>query len=381
MAKPKTNNSIILAIETSCDETAVAVVEKTGDSVRVLASKIASQIDVHKLTGGIVPEAAAREHVTVIRPLIAEVMEKAKVTGDKLDAIAVTVGPGLQPALSIGVTAAQTLSFTWQKPLVPVHHIEGHIYSALLATANNAEIPMTNDQFPNKFQIPPTPPSGLRGAGNNQTLFPVLALIVSGGHTLLIKMSGHLQYEVIGSTRDDAVGEAFDKVARMLDLPYPGGPSISKLAKEGNPEAYKFSRPMLKSKDFDFSFSGLKTEILYTLRDLNEKNIPYNKADIAASFQAAAIEALVKKTISAATKYEPSLLLLAGGVAANKSLRDQMKDMSEKLSLPLQIAPLELCGDNAIMIAQVAALAYPERTKDWQKVDAISRINIEEFST
>jgi len=349
----------LLAIETSCDETAVAVVKRTGDNIRVLANEIASQIDVHKLTGGIVPEAAAREHVAVIRPMIEKAMKNAKVTGDKLDAIAVTVGPGLQPALSVGVTAAQTLSFAWQKPLVPVHHIEGHIYSALSPQIN-----------PTAYSLQPIAP------------FPALALIVSGGHTLLIKISEHLQYEVIGSTRDDAVGEAFDKVARMLDLSYPGGPIISKLSKEGDPNTFKFSRPMLNSKDLDFSFSGLKTEVLYKLRELNEKNIPYKKADIAASFQQAAVEAVVKKTETAAKKHKPSLLLLAGGVAANRLLRSQMKDIGSRLSVHLQISPQKLCGDNAIMIALTASLAFPAgRCKDWQKIDAVSRINIEEFST
>ena len=365
MINPKTNNSTILAIETSCDETAIAVVKRKENNIRVLASEIASQVDIHKLTGGIVPEAAAREHVAVIRPMIEQAMKEAKVTDDKLDAIAITVGPGLQPALSVGVTAAQTLAFAWQKPLIPVHHIEGHIYSALLPQSKDSQI--------TSYQLP---------AADYQDKFPALALIVSGGHTLLIKITNHLQYKIIGSTRDDAAGEAFDKVARMLNLSYPGGPIISKLAKQGNSGAFKFSRPMLNSNDFDFSFSGLKTEVLYKLRGLDEKNIAYAKADIAASFQAAAVEALVKKTEAAATKHVPSLLLLAGGVAANKALRTQMKDMSSQLSIPLQIAPQKLCGDNAVMIALVAALAYPAgRTKDWQKIDAVSRINIEEFST
>lgn len=359
MIKYKKQNSIILAIETSCDETAVALVERTANNISVLSSKVASQIDIHKLTGGIVPEAAAREHVSVIRPMVEKVMKEAKVTGSKLSAIAVTTGPGLQPALSIGVTAAQTLSYAWQKPLIPVHHIEGHIYSALCS-----------QKTPTIYKI------------SSKDSFPALALIVSGGHTLLIKITKHLQYKILGSTRDDAVGEAFDKVARMLDLEYPGGPIISKLAKEGNPDAYKFSRPMLNSKDLDFSFSGLKTEVLYKLRNLNEKKTPYTKADIAASFQAAAVEVLVKKTTAAANQHKPALLLLAGGVAANQLLRSQMEDMSKNIFIPLQIAPLELCGDNAIMIALVATLAYPiKRTKDWRKVDAVSRINIEEFST
>jgi N6-L-threonylcarbamoyladenine synthase len=352
-------NSTILAIETSCDETAVAVAKRTGDSVHVLASDIASQIDVHKLTGGIVPEAAAREHVTVIRPMIAKVLEEAKITKDKLDAIATTIGPGLQPALSVGVTAAQTLSYAWQKPLIPIHHIEGHIYSSLCT-----QIGLTTYTIPTK------------------EAFPALALIVSGGHTLLIKITDHLQYKIVGSTRDDAVGEAFDKVARMLNLEYPGGPRISKLAKEGDSKAYKFSRPMLHSKDLDFSFSGLKTEILYKLRELEKTSTSYNKADIAASFQAAATETLVKKTEQAIKIHNPATILLAGGVAANESLREQMQEMSQQLSIPLQIASLELCGDNATMIALVATLAYEaKRTKDWQELDAISRINIEEFST
>ena len=329
MTKSQTPSLTILAIETSCDETGVAVLRQVGDSIKVLASAVASQVNIHKLTGGVVPEVAAREHVAIIQPLIKDVLSKARLTSappDKggaggITAIAVTVGPGLVPALSVGVTAAQTLSFAWQKPVIPVHHLEGHIYSALLQSAEKKQNI--------KFQIP------------NTNIFPLLALIVSGGHTMLVAMSGHLQYKVLGSTRDDAAGEAFDKVARLLGLPYPGGPALSQLAEQGNPKAFSFSRPMLHSGDFDFSFSGIKTEVLYKLRELNigtggtTGRIPARgnsegthsersrgvgeaeldvglerprrdrtrgdqiKKDIAASFQQAVVETLVKKTAAA----------------------------------------------------------------------------------
>jgi len=373
----------ILAIETSCDETGVAVLQKVGDSIKVLASAVASQVDIHKLTGGVVPEAAAREHVSIIRPLIKKVLTEAgamDASPDKgrlggvppsLTALAVTVGPGLVPALSVGVTAAQTLSFVWQKPIIPVHHIEGHIYSALLAPASKSQFPISNFQF-----------------SNNNSFFPALALIVSGGHTMLVKMAGHLQYEILGSTRDDAVGEAFDKVARLLGLPYPGGPALSQLAKQGNPKAFSFSRPMLHSGDLDFSFSGIKTEVLYTLRDLQERRMTKPAADeeiranIAASFQQAVVETLVKKTKSAAVEHKPALLLLAGGVAANGPLRQQMRAMAKESNISLKLAPHSLCGDNAIMIGLVALFAHQDgREKSWRDIDARARIDLEQIST
>ncbi len=361
---------IILAIETSCDETGVAVMQKEGENISVLADAIASQIDIHKETGGVIPEVAAREHSQVIRPLIEKVMREADVTKDNIDAIAITVGPGLMPALSVGVTAARTLAYAWGKPVVPVHHIEGHVYSALLNTESrmqNQELSHGDTQN-SKFKIP------------NSDAFPVLTLIVSGGHTLLIEVKNHLQYKIIGTTKDDAVGEAFDKVARMLELPYPGGPEISRLAEEGNSAAYDFPRPMLDSGDLDFSYSGLKTSVLYQIRELGELT-NQQKKDIAASFQQAIIDSLLAKVKTALEKSTYQTLLLSGGVAANEALRTALEQLAQEQSITLNISPVELCGDNAVMIGQVGLQALEAgRTKKWPSIDAIARVSIEEFS-
>ena len=371
----------ILAIETSCDETGVAVLrhvahERHGTHaqsvISVLAEGLASQMDIHAKTGGVVPEVAAREHVSVIRPLIEDVLERSGVQGEELDVVAVTIGPGLMPALSVGVQAARTLAYAWGKPLVPVHHIEGHVYSALLQSAegnsksetrNSKQLRITN------YELPIT------------SVFPSLALIVSGGHTMLIRIEGHLQYKVIGTTRDDAVGEVFDKVARMLELPYPGGPHVSKLAEQGDPVAFDFPRPMLTSGNLDFSYSGLKTAVLYALRDVPENEREQRKADLAASFQEAVVDSLAKKVRIAVEQEEYKTLLLAGGVAANKLLRERMAKLAEEVGIELRIAPLALCGDNAVMIGQVGLLALEAgRTKNWRDIDAIARVSIEEFS-
>lgn len=336
----------ILAIETSCDETGVAILQKEGGDITVLSDVIASQIDIHKETGGVIPEVAAREHSQVIRPLIEKVMKEAKTTKEDIDAIAVTVGPGLMPALSVGVTAARTLSYAWDKKVIPVHHIEGHIYAAL----------------------------------PKENIFPALALIVSGGHTLLIEVTGHLQYKVIGTTKDDAVGEVFDKVARMLSLPYPGGPQISKIAEHGDSAAFNFPRPMLKSGDLNFSYSGLKTSVLYQIRELGELT-DKQKADIAASFQAAVIDSLLAKVTTALKQKPYSTLLLSGGVAANTELRKSLTKLADQENIQLSISPTELCGDNAIMIGQIGLYALEAgRTKKWPSVDAIARVSIEKFS-
>jgi N6-L-threonylcarbamoyladenine synthase len=369
----------ILALETSCDETGVAVLRKEGDSITVLAQALASQVDVHALTGGVVPEVAAREHTQVIGPLIKNVLYESRITSHEspVDAIAVTIGPGLIPALVVGVQAARTLAFTWQKPIVPVHHIAGHIASALLSAEETRSSKL---EIRNKFKRQKLSPITYHLQPN---LFPALALIVSGGHTMLILMRDHLQYEVIGQTRDDAAGEAFDKVARLLELPYPGGPHLSKLAETGDKEVFDFPRPMINSADFDFSFSGLKTAVLYTLRKLeaNPPSLKLRRASIAASFEQAVVDVLVTKTKKAAQKLQPKTLLLAGGVAANKPLREQLQAMADKLEIPLKIAPLNLCGDNAVMIGQIGVLAYEKgRTTTWDKVDATARIPIESFS-
>ena len=368
------SHKIILAIETSCDETGIAILKKENQIIKVLAEKISSQIDIHKETGGIVPEVAAREHVAVIQSLVKQVFKESQVDLKEIDAIAVTVGPGLMPALSIGVTTAQTLGYALNKLIIPVHHLEGHIYAALLSADNKALI--SNFQFPISKH------------------FPVLALIVSGGHTMLVKMDDHLQYQVLGSTRDDAAGEAFDKVARLLGLSYPGGPAISEKAKSGDPKAFGFTRPMLQSGDLDFSFSGLKTEVFYTVRDL--KGVRYSDdkgpdtltslsaktiSNLSASFQQTAVDTLIAKTKKAIDQVQPKLLLLTGGVAANQLLRKDFQALADQNQLPFKIAPLKLCGDNATMIGLAGMFAYESgRTKEWSDIDAQARINLEEYS-
>ena len=270
----------ILGIESSCDETAAALVDYTGGRFSVLSNVVASQIEIHKKTKGVVPEVAARCHVEAIIPVIKEAMQNET----KPDAIAITKGPGLVTSLRIGVDTARTLSFFWGVPMIGVNHLEGHIYASVLQ--------------------------------NTAIEFPALCLVVSGGHTELVLMKKHLDYKIIGETRDDAAGEAFDKVAKILDLGYPGGPEISKLAKEGNPKAIDFPRPMIDSKDFDFSFSGLKTAVLYYVKNLKPKT--YNlKPDICASFEQAVVDVLVAKTICAAKKYKVKTVILGGGVSAN----------------------------------------------------------------
>lgn len=336
----------ILAIETSCDETGVALVRKQNDEITTLENELASQIDVHSATGGVVPNIAAREHSVALPLLLAKIL--AKHSQSAIDAIAVTVGPGLLPALAVGVTAARTLAWAWQKPLVPVHHIEGHIYSALL---------------------------------QGEIQFPALALIVSGGHTLLIEVKGHLSYTTIGTTRDDAAGEAFDKIARLLGLPYPGGPSLSKLAKAGDSKAFTFPRPMLRTDTLDFSFSGLKTAVVYAMRELSPQDQELKKADLAASFEAAVVDTLIGKVKKALQQKPYTAMLLAGGVAANQPLRAALTKLCAQLHTPLRVAPLSLCGDNALMIGQVGAIAFEHgRGSSWQDLDATARMPVESFN-
>src|SRR3989338_8557143 len=289
------SDKYFLAIETSCDETAVAIVRHSKDAILVLGQAVASQIDIHAVIGGVVPEVAAREHVTILPSLLRTVLKESGIKPAQLDAIA--------------VTAAQTLAYSWKKPIIPIHHLEGHIYSALMSQVN----PNTKTQNPTNQRSQPIHEFTI--PDQHQT-FPALALIVSGGHTMLIQLNHHLQYNVLGTTRDDAAGEAFDKVARLLNKPYPGGPAISQASVSGNPLAYPFTRPMLRSGDLDFSFSGLKTEVLYKVRELSkDQPVASFVNDIAASFQAAVIDSLLAKTNLAISQGEPHLLLLDGGVA------------------------------------------------------------------
>ena len=325
----------ILGIETSCDETAAAVV---ADGRIVKSSVIASQTKLHEKYGGVVPEIASRAHIEKIYPVIAEAIARANVTKDDIDAIAVANQPGLTIALIVGVTAAKTLSFAWDKPLIAINHLHAHLQSAMLSEDNPQ--------------------------------LPAVALIVSGGHTCLYDYRSPLEPELLGSTIDDAAGEAFDKVATILKLPYPGGPSIEKAAEKGNPDAIKFPRSMLGRDSLDFSFSGIKTAVLYYCRGQDMKG--QNKvdsmsarqiADIAASFQAAVVDVLVKKTQRAAEKIGAKTILLGGGVASNNQLRTALQQMcnSDVPSKKLLVAPKQYCTDNAVMVASLAYYKYQAR--------------------
>lgn len=318
----------ILGIETSCDETAAAIV---ADGKIIKSSVIASQNKLHEKYGGVVPEIASRAHIEKIYPVIAEAIEQAGVSKDDIDAIAVANQPGLTIALVVGVTAAKTLALVWDKRLIAINHLHAHLQSAMLTEEN--------------LQL------------------PAVALIVSGGHTCLYDYRSPLEPKLLGSTIDDAAGEAFDKVANILKLPYPGGPAIEEAAEKGNPNAIKFPRSMLGPDSLDFSFSGIKTAVLYYCRGQDMKG--ENKvdsmskqeiADIAASFQAAVIDVLVKKTQRAAEKIGAKTILLGGGVAANNALRTALQKMcdSDAGAKKLLIAPKQYCTDNAVMVASLA---------------------------
>lgn len=317
----------ILGIETSCDETAAAVV---SDGRVIHSNVVASQIDLHAEFGGVFPELASREHVKAIYAIVEQALQQAHLDIMDIDAIAVTQGPGLAGSLVVGVNMAKGLSLATGKPLIGVNHMEGHIYSAWLYPANTT---------------PQQPPH-----------FPLLALLVSGGHSELILMKDHLDYERLGGTLDDAAGEAFDKVARLLDLSYPGGPSIQKASHSGSPTAFPFPRAMMEGT-WDFSFSGVKTAVLRTVESLqaDARNLPVE--DLAASFQAAVIDVLVQKTLLAAETYQVREIIVAGGVSANKRLREKMLSESKH---PVHIPPLSLCTDNAAMIAGAGYYHYTQ---------------------
>ncbi len=308
----------ILAIETSCDETAVAIVE---DPDAVLAARISSQIHLHQPYGGIVPEVASRNHNLALPPLLLGALEDAGLRIGDIDAFAATAGPGLASSLLIGNTTAKTLALSSGRPFLAVNHLEGHLLSPFIGQ-----------------------PGGIR---------PCLALVVSGGHTLLLQLRSAENYILLGQTRDDAAGEAFDKVAKMLGLPYPGGPEIDRLARGGNPAAYHFPRSMIDSQNDEFSFSGLKTAMLYTLRKIN--NPKSQMENLCASFQEAVVEVLVTKTLRATRRLEQRLVTLSGGVSCNSRLREAFADACQRENIELRIAPPELCTDNAVMIAFAAS--------------------------
>ncbi len=312
-----------MAIETSCDETSVAVVR---DGVQIMSNIISSQIEVHKKFGGVVPEVASRKHLELINSVIKEALDTAGVGFRELDAVAVTQGPGLVGALLVGLSAAKAIAYALDIPLIAVNHLEGHIY------ANFIE--------------------------NPDLEFPLVCLVVSGGHTDLLVMSGHGNYRMAGRTRDDAAGEAFDKVARTLGLGYPGGPLIDKLAARGNMEAIPLPRSYLEEGSFDFSFSGLKSAVINYIHNKKQKGEEINAADMAASFQQAVVTVLVDKTMEAARVFNTKTVMLAGGVAANSFLRSRMEEAAAEKGLKLVYPPGILCTDNAAMIACAAYYKY-----------------------
>ena len=309
----------ILAFESSCDETAVAVVE---DGRRVLSDVIASQADMHALYGGVVPEIASRKHLELINAVVQEALEQAKLQLEDVTHIAVTYGPGLVGALLVGVATAKALAFASNKPLIGVHHIEGHICANFLV--------------------------------KQDLHFPLVCLVVSGGHTNIIKITDHGQYLLLGQTKDDAAGEAYDKIARAIGLPYPGGPQIEKLAKEGNPHAIELPRAWMGDDSFDFSFSGLKSAVLNYLNKANMKGEEIIAADVAASFQQAVLDVLVQKTVHAAVQNQVDTILLAGGVAANGTLREQLQQAAVAEGIQVYYPPVQFCTDNAAMIGAAA---------------------------
>jgi len=333
----------ILAIETSCDETAVAIVSRGRE---LLANQVASQIDTHARFGGVVPEIASRQHLLALNPLIRKALEEADLDWSGIDAVAVTQGPGLVGALLIGVSTAKALAWALGKPLLAVNHMAGHIYANMLS--------------------------------DKDVEYPLVCLVVSGGHTELISMSGDMTFEILGQTRDDAAGEAFDKVARVLELGYPGGPVLDKLAQEGRDEL-DFPRTMLEEGSLDFSFSGLKTAVLNHVHNLRQKGEAVNKADVAASFQAAVVDVLRRKTEMAVDRVAPVSLMLAGGVAANSQLREAMEDLATARGISLLVPPQHLCTDNAAMIAAAAWPLFVRNRQDNLDLNAIPGLDLDDI--
>lgn len=337
MTASATLNSRILAIETSCDETAAAVIE---DGTTILSNVIASQIELHAQYGGVFPEVASRRHIEVIHEVVNQALTEAHLSLDDVDCIAVTYGPGLVGSLLVGVNTAKGLALARHKPLLGINHIEGHIYSLWL--------------MPEAHPIQ----------------FPILTLVVSGGHTELYLVVDHGRYQHLGGTIDDAAGEAFDKVGRLLGLPFPGGPAIDKAAQQGNPNAYKFPRAIMDD-GYNFSFSGLKTAVLRETRHFDPKKLPVN--DLAASFQAAVVDALVTKTARAAAAYGVTAVHLAGGVSANSALRQAMR---QQIAVPVWYPSPILCTDNAAMIGAAAHQHYVNGRRSTLDLDVVPSLQL-----
>ncbi len=334
---------LILAIESSCDETAASVV-KNGRTI--LSNVISSQIELHKLYGGVVPEIASRKHIEKINQVIEEALAEAEVTLDDLDAIGVTYGPGLVGALLVGVAEAKAIAYAKKLPLVGVHHIEGHV------SANYIEHP---DLEP-----------------------PFLCLIVSGGHTHLVIVKDYGEFEILGRTRDDAAGEAFDKVARAIGLGYPGGPKIDKLSGEGNPDAIVFPRAKVGDCPYDFSFSGVKSSVLNYLNQARMKGEAVNRADLAASFQKAVVDVLVEHTMLAAKDYEMDKIAIAGGVASNGTLREAMRKACEAQGYRFYHPSPVFCTDNAAMIGVAAYYEFIKGTRHGWELNAVPNLKLGE---
>ncbi len=409
---------VILGIETSCDETAIAVIEMSDSRakprVKVLSNIISSQAKLHAKFGGVVPHLAKREHQKNLVPILLQALRESQPLESRnkkhesrgrsgreiqdskfmildsilerepdlfarivpkvlplqppdIDAIAVTVGPGLAPALWVGINFARALAYLWKKPLIPVNHLEGHILTNLLQEVGgrkDQEARMKNFKQLTAYPLSPI-------------TFPALCLIVSGGHTELVLMSGYGRYRIIGETLDDAAGEAFDKVAKMMRLGFPGGPIISRLAERGNSAAFEFPRPMIRSENFNFSFSGLKTAVLYTIRDLKKINQEKIK-DIAASFEQAVVDVLVAKTVRAARQYKAKTVMIGGGVAANKKLRAELgKALAAKYPSARYLVPrISLTGDNALMIALAGYFRRGKKTT-WKNLQADANLRLD----
>lgn len=333
---------LILGIESSCDETAAAVVKNGRE---MLSNVINSQIDIHKRYGGVVPEIASRCHIEAVNAVVDEALEKAGVGFDEIDAIAVTYGPGLVGALLVGVSTAKALAYALKKPLVNVHHIKGHICANYVAHPN----------------LKP----------------PFTCLVASGGHSHIVYAEDFMKYEIMGMTRDDAAGEAFDKIARVLGLGYPGGPKIDRLAKEGDPHAVEFPRVKMANDSLDFSFSGVKTAVLNHVHKLDQKGESYNKADIAASFQNAVTDALCEHTIEAAKRRNSKTIVLAGGVASNSALREKMNRLAGRQGMTVLFPPPVLCTDNAVMIAAAGYFEYISGKRAELTLNAVPSLPLE----
>ena len=331
----------ILAIETSCDETSAAIV---ADGREVLSNVISTQISVHRVFGGVVPEIASRHHLENINAVLDEAMALANVTPDEIDVIGVTKGPGLVGALLVGIATAKALSFAWGKPLVGVHHIQGHICANYIAHR----------------ELEP----------------PFTSLIISGGHTSIADITGYNECKIMGKTRDDAAGEAYDKVAKLLGLPYPGGPAVEETAKSGNPHAVKFKRSYLEKDSFDFSFSGIKTGVMNFINSEKQASRETNAADIAASFQLSIMEVVVSKAVRAARMMKRDKLAISGGVAANNLLREMLLAECSKAGINLFCPPPILCTDNAAMIGCAAHYLYMAGGKDSLTLDAHANLEL-----